>query len=145
MFRRGRGQERRVGHAMIESIQLCTYHAMKVMGSSTIHFTPGINVLVGPNGSGKTTLLRALHTCEECRKVTNGEGVIHYFNSETMNPHNVNGPAGNMRNMLLRTRGMFSSHGEIMKAALVSLPVQRGEKALLVPRRVTREHVHRCL
>jgi len=118
-------------HLMIESIQLCPRHAVKVKGPSTIHFFPGVNVVVGPNGSGKTTVLRAIHTCGQCRKVTGGDGVIHYFNSETMNPHTATGPAGNMLKMLLRTRGMFSSHGEIMKAALVSLPVRKGDIVLV--------------
>lgn len=56
---------------------------------------------------------------------------IHYFNSETMNPHTVTGPAGNMLQMLLRTRGTLSSHGEIMKAALVSLPAGSGDIVLV--------------
>ncbi len=116
---------------MIESIQLCHRHAMKVTGRDTIHFFPGVNVLVGPNGSGKTTVLQAIHTCERCRKTTDAEGAIHYFNSETMNPHTVKGPVGNMLQMLLRTRGIFSSHGEIMKAALVSLPVRKGDIVLI--------------
>jgi len=116
---------------MIESIQLCFRHSVKVTGPGTLHFTPGVNILVGPNGSGKTTVLRAIHTCEKCRKATDNTGTIHFFSSETMNPHNMNGSAGSVVQMLLRTRGVFSSHGEIMKAALVAMPVRRGDLVLI--------------
>ena len=51
--------------------------------------------------------------------------------AETMNPHTVSGPPGNMRGMLLRTPGVFSSHGEIMKAALLSLPVGNRDVLLI--------------
>ena len=116
---------------MIENIQLCPYHARRIKGPGKIGFSPGVNILVGPNGWGKTTILKAIHTCEKCRRTTDGAGTVHYFNSETMNPHTMTGPAGDMLKMLLRTRGMFSSHGEIMKAALVSLPVAPGDVVLI--------------
>jgi len=58
-------------------------------------------------------------------------GSIRYFDSETMNPHTDSRPAGNPLRMLLRTRGTFSSHGEIMKAALVSMPVRKGDLFLV--------------
>ncbi len=56
---------------------------------------------------------------------------MHYFNAERMNPHIPEEPAGNMRNMILRIRGGFSSHGEIMKDAMTSIPLQRGETLLI--------------
>ncbi len=46
--------------------------------------------------------------------------------SETMNPHAPQGPASDVRGMVLRTRGVFSSHGEIMKSVLFSMPIRQG-------------------
>jgi energy-coupling factor transporter ATP-binding protein EcfA2 len=80
---------------------------------------------------GISTVLRALHTCEECRKSVASDVEIHYFNAESMNPHQMTGPVGSSLNMLLRVRGLFSSHGEIMKAALVSLPMKEGDVLLV--------------
>lgn len=111
---------------MITQIELCFAHHLKVKGSATLRFRPGINVLIGPNGSGKSTVLRALHACSECRTTKTGNPEIFYFNSETMNPHAPKGPAGDVRGMVLRTRGIFSSHGEIMRSALFSMPIQQG-------------------
>lgn len=48
---------------MITGIELCLKHRLKIKGSETLRFQPGVNVLVGPNGSDKSTVLRALHTC----------------------------------------------------------------------------------
>lgn len=56
---------------------------------------------------------------------------IHYFDAESMNPHQMTGQARSAVNMLLRVRGQFSSHGEIMKAAMVSLPMRRGDVLLM--------------
>jgi Fe-S cluster assembly ATPase SufC len=116
---------------MITSIELCSQHARLVKGPKTIHFSPGFNILVGPNGSGKSTVLRAIHACRECRKSVASDVAIHYFNAESMNPHQMTGPVGSSLNMLLRVRGLFSSHGEIMKAALVSLPLKVGDVLLV--------------
>jgi predicted ATPase len=102
-----------------------------VKGRPELEFTPGLNVLVGPNGSGKSTVLRALHACEQCQKEVSGQSNIHYFNSETMNPHARDDPPGDMRNMILKIRGVFSSHGEIMKVALTTLPVREGDSLLI--------------
>jgi len=116
---------------MISKIQFCFSHNVKIKGWDEMTFTPGFNVLVGPNGSGKSTVLRALHTCKKCEKQEEGQGKIHYFNVEMMNPHSFTGIVGDMRNMVLRTRGIFSSHGEIMKVALGSLPIQQGDLLLV--------------
>ena len=116
---------------MITSIQLCFSHAIKVQGISEFTFSPGLNVLIGPNGSGKSTVLRALNSCDQCSKETTGSTALQYFNSETMNPHSPNGPPGDMRNMILQTRGVFSSHGEIMKIALTTIPLRKGETLLV--------------
>ena len=116
---------------MISGIRFCYHHSLKIKGPREIQFMPGFNVLVGPNGSGKSTILRSIHTCEECEKQNDEHGEIHYFNIEMMNPHSFSGAMGDMRNMILRTRGVFSSHGEIMKAALGSLPIRRGDLLLV--------------
>jgi len=116
---------------MISRLQLCFPHACRVDGPGELAFEPGLNVLVGPNGSGKSTVLRALHDCDECRKVSDGTPATQYFSSETMNPHTAGGAPGDWRNMVLRTRGLFSSHGQIMKAALASFPLRQGETLLV--------------
>jgi predicted ATPase len=116
---------------MIRSIELCFTHAMRLGGKRTFRFERGVNVVIGPNGSGKSTLLRALHECGECRRERDDGAEIHYFNSESMNPHNRSEPDRSPLGMLLRTRGMFSSHGQIMKAAMVSLPVREGGVLLI--------------
>jgi predicted ATPase len=115
---------------VITRIELCYAHALKVSGPAAIRFSTGLNILVGPNGSGKSTVLRAVKECDRCRKQTEGIGSCVYFNAETMNPHAPNGPPADMRNMILQTRGVFSSHGEIMKAALATVPLRRGETLL---------------
>lgn len=124
-------KKRRRNDIMIFRVRLCYSHAMKVKCASEIGFAPGLNVLMGPNGSGKSTVLRALYECDQCRIEKNGVSGVQYFNAETMNPHAPNGPPGDMRNMILRTRAIFSSHGEIMKSALTSLPLRRGETLLV--------------
>ncbi len=111
---------------MIEQIELCLNHRIKVKGPTTLRFEPGINVLIGPNGSGKSTVLRAIHACHECRIETPDDAPRLYFNSETMNPHHPDSYPSDVREMILKTRGIFSSHGEILRAALFSLPLLEG-------------------
>lgn len=116
---------------MIRRVQLCVSHSRKVKGSSELEFVPGYNVLTGPNGSGKSTVLRALHQCDRCRVERSDPAGLRYFNAETMNPHAPTAAAGDLRNMMLRTRGVFSSHGEILRTALISVPLQPGETLLV--------------
>jgi len=116
---------------MIRSIHLCFTHARRLGGKTTFRLEPGVNVVVGPNGSGKSTLLRALHECGECTKDQGCPSETHYFNSESMNPHSRSEPDRSPAGMLLRTRGLFSSHGQIMKAAMVSLPIRQGGVLLI--------------
>lgn len=116
---------------MINSIHFCYAHAAKIKGWSEMEFSHGLNILVGPNGSGKSTVLRALNECEQCEKHTEDLASHVYFNSETMNPHAPDGPPGDMRNMTLRVRAIFSSHGEIMKDALTTIPLRKGETLLV--------------
>ena len=117
---------------MIRLLHLCFKHAVKVQGPSEFLFSPGVNVLVGPNGSGKTTVLRAVHACTSCKKEMSASSSLHFFDAETMNPHNRTEEApGDMIARLLKIRGQFSSHGQILKAALGSLPIRSGEVLLI--------------
>ena len=116
---------------MISKIQLCLKHRLKVKGDRTLHFQPGVNVLIGPNGSGKSTVLRALHGCKECHIENSSDAPTSYFNPETMNPHHPETYPSDVREMILKTRGIFSSHGEILRAALFSLPIREGATFLV--------------
>ena len=116
---------------MISKIQLCLKHRLKVKGSKPLHFQPGVNVLIGPNGSGKSTVLRALHSCDECHIENPSDAPTSYFNPETMNPHHPETYPSDVREMILKTRGIFSSHGEILRAALFSLPIREGSTFLI--------------
>jgi energy-coupling factor transporter ATP-binding protein EcfA2 len=102
-----------------------------VRGHREVELAPALNVIVGPNGSGKSAVLRALHRCELCGKDVTGSSTVHYFSAETMNPQAPKEPAGDLRNMALRGRGVFSSHGEILKLALGSLPIREGDSILV--------------
>jgi predicted ATPase len=116
---------------MIRQIQLCLNHSLKIKGAGTIDFAPGVNLVTGPNGSGKSMLLKALHSCRECRIDKTDDAETLYYDTEMMNPHRPEGPPGDLRTLILRARGGFSSHGEIMKTALASLPLRAGEVFLI--------------
>lgn len=116
---------------MIRAARLCWHHRLKVRGPSSIVFAGGVNVLVGPNGSGKSTVLRALVSCQSCRKEVSRNATVRYFDAETMNPHIRAGPPGTMANMALKTRAVFSSHGQILRAALAALPIRTGDVLLI--------------
>jgi predicted ATPase len=111
---------------MIMQIDLCLKHRIKVKCPPILHLQPSVNMLIGPNGSGKSTILRAISECTECR-IKNPDGApTLYFNPESMNPHHPDYYPSNVREMVLKTRGIFSSHGEILRAALFSLPIREG-------------------
>ena len=116
---------------MLVSIRFCLNHSGRIRSARTMRFRPGINVLAGPNGSGKSTVLRVIDSCRQCEKTMQGDTFFHYFNAETMNPRTAAGPAGNLTQMALRVRSKFSSHGEILKAALTALRIRKGECLLV--------------
>jgi predicted ATPase len=116
---------------MIRKIELCFNHSLKISGPKTIAFAPGVNVMTGPNGSGKSMLLKALHNCPECRIEKTDDAETLYYDTEMMNPHRPEGPPGDLRTLILRARAGFSSHGEIMKTTLSSLPVRAGDTLLI--------------
>jgi predicted ATPase len=116
---------------MISRIELCFNHSLKISGQKTIEFAPGMNVIAGANGSGKSTLLKALHSCQDCRiEKTDGTETL-YYDAEMMNPHRPEGPPGDLRTLILRARADFSSHGEIMKTAIISLPIRAHDTLLI--------------
>jgi len=87
--------------------------------------------VIGPNGSGKSMLLKTLHGCPECRIDSTDDAETLYYDTEMMNPHRPEGPPGDLRTLILRTRAGFSSHGEILKAAIGSLPIRINDTLLI--------------
>ena len=116
---------------MLKSISLCMNHARRVDVGKTITFNHGLNVIVGPNGSGKSTLLRSIVKCDDCVNTISGKTDFHYFDSEKMNPKTTDSSSQSVKDMILRIRSLFSSHGEIMKTAMTALPVQKGDCLLM--------------
>lgn len=116
---------------MIESISLCFHHKRLISLRKRFTFTNGFNVVVGPNGSGKSTLLRAIYQCRECKKQESGPVGYHYFNGETMNPHRAYKYFKGFSGSVIRTRALFSSHGETMRDVLGSYDLQPGDCFIL--------------
>jgi predicted ATPase len=61
---------------------------LKEMLNKTIHFTDGINILVGANGSGKTTLLKIIAMYMHCNQ--GGRSKITRSSVETLVPFTIN-------------------------------------------------------
>jgi len=116
---------------MIAKLQLCPYHAGKVREGPVFSIPEGFTALCGPNGSGKSMMLRAIHSCDRCAKNRSNSGETRFFDTETMNPRSSADSPGSMLNMTLRIRARFSSHGEILKAALFSMPLKKGDTVLI--------------
>ncbi|HQQ04645.1 MAG TPA: ABC transporter ATP-binding protein [Kiritimatiellia bacterium] len=108
---------------MLKKIHLCMNHVRRVKRGRELSFAPGLNLLLGPNGTGKSTILRAIAECEECRRIEEGPTEYVFFDAELANPHTATGPAGNYTNMILRTRALFSSHGEILQDVFKTLGI----------------------
>ena len=108
---------------MLKSLHLCPNHARRVRRYRRLSFSPGLNLLIGPNGAGKSTILQAIAECSVCRKSEVGPTDYVLFDTETMNPRLSQGPAGNLTNMVLRSRALFSSHGEILRVAFQTLRI----------------------
>lgn len=108
---------------MLKSIHLCVNHARRVKRYRRLSFKPGLTLLIGPNGTGKSTILEAITECCDCRRIEEGTTEYSLFDTERMNPRLAQGPAGNYTNMVLRTRALFSSHGEILQDAFGTLRI----------------------
>ena len=110
---------------MILQVTLCATHRYRVRHDPVIRFKPGMNALVGPNGSGKSTILRALHNCEHCLLQVHGQARPLFFSSAEANPLSQGYRQRSLLDSLLRTRALFSSHGQIMRDVLGTLALER--------------------
>lgn len=116
---------------MLQEIRLCFRHTGRISGREIIHFKPGYNVIVGPNGSGKSSLLQAIYKCRDCERNEHPKPVYHYFNGEIMNPHRAYKYFKGLRGTVIRTRALFSSHGETMRDVLRLYNPQKGDCFIL--------------
>lgn len=108
---------------MLKRIHLCANHGRRVKRYRHLSFTPGLNLLIGPNGTGKSTILEAIAECPDCRRIEEGPTEYVHFDTERMNPHLGGGPTGDYRHVVVRTRALFSSHGETLRDAFSTLRV----------------------
>jgi len=116
---------------VLQKIQLCFKHIGRIGGRKIIHFKPGYNVVIGPNGSGKSSLLQAIYKCRDCKKKESSKPSYHYFNGEVMNPHRAYKYFKGLRGTVIRTRALFSAHGEKMRDVLSSYNPQKGDCFIL--------------
>lgn len=116
---------------MIASISLCFNHKRMVSRRTRFSFISGFNAVVGPNGSGKSTLLRAVYKCRECKRHEDAKTRYQYFDGERMNPHRAYKYFKGLRGTVIRTRALFSSHGETMRDVLGSYNPQPGDCFIL--------------
>jgi predicted ATPase len=116
---------------MLRRIELCFNHGPRIERFSEIRFISGLNVVAGPNGSGKSTLLKAIHRCDDCRREATAMTSYTYFDAETMNPHREETRLPGFHGALVRTRSLFSSHGETMRDVLSTMTFESGDCLLL--------------
>ena len=116
---------------MISALRLCATHRYRVRHPREIAFAPGLNAIIGPNGTGKSTILRVLQGCPDCRIEGTGDGKPVWFHSDRDNPQTSGYRARSLLDTLLRTRGLFASHGQIMRDVLATLPFGPKDTLLL--------------
>ncbi|MBN1869773.1 MAG: AAA family ATPase [Candidatus Omnitrophica bacterium] len=116
---------------MIAGISLCFNHKRMISHRKRFVLSRGFNAIVGPNGSGKSTLLRAIYKCRDCKRHESGPTRYQYFNGEMMNPHRAYKYFKGLQGTIIRTRALFSSHGETMRDVLGSYNPQKGDCFIL--------------
>jgi predicted ATPase len=117
--------------AVILSISFCVAHRHRVRHERTMCFGPGITVLAGPNGSGKSTVLRAIRHCPHCVVERDGEAPAVLLAANNADPQSTAFRRRTRADLVLDTRALFSSHGEIMRDVLSTITFDRGHTLLL--------------
>ncbi len=115
---------------MITCVTLCVHHRYRVRHSARVCFEPALNAIVGPNGTGKSTILRALRHCPHCAIETDRETRRVLVDSRS-DPQSSRFRRRGYADLVLDTRGLFSSHGEIIRDVLSTTPFDRGDTLLL--------------
>ncbi|RKX32065.1 MAG: hypothetical protein DRP22_02825 [Verrucomicrobia bacterium] len=118
---------------MLRRLDMCVNHARRVKRYRRVHFEPGMNVIIGPNGTGKSTILRAIADCGHCRRREEGETHYVILETDTAVPRIRSGHQRSDRvtHMILETRALFSSHGEIIQTAFSTIRISRATCLLL--------------
>ena len=106
---------------MLKGFHLCQNHGRRVKRYRHLKFKAGLNLLIGPNGTGKSTILRSILDCSDCSKIEDGPTDYVLFDTESMNPRQANSPVGTYTNVVLRTRALFSSHGQSLQDAFSTI------------------------
>ena len=111
---------------MIKRIKLCVNHNRRIHNGKInlekrieFFFNPGYNVVIGPNQSGKSTLLESLANCNYCEIEKTSDTKIKFLSTETLNPLMIK-TFKSREEMIMHTRALFSSHGEIVQELLGS-------------------------
>lgn len=101
-------------HRLIISARLYFKWQRRVQLKERLNFAPGMNTLVGPNGSGKSTIIKALLQGTDCNLEFRWTDLRQQFDTELMNPRVASNPVQTPSEMIMRLRGSFSSHGQML-------------------------------
>lgn len=117
---------------MIQAVDLCFNHRLRVKAGPRLEFAPGLNVIVGANGAGKSTLLRALHGCPHCVVHRDPDSRTLVADTEGGNPR-VRAFAGKrtFADAVLQVRARFSSHGQALRDLFKTLDFEAGDTLLV--------------
>lgn len=108
---------------MLKEFRLCMNHGRRVKRYKKLCFCGGLNLIIGPNGTGKSTIVKSIMECRDCRRIEDGLTEYAFLDAETMNPRDTQTFAGSYTHMVLRTRALFSSHGEILQDVFRTLRI----------------------